>query len=154
MAGHSILGAWFYLKRLFLYPVYGGAWWLRRYERHILQAVQERLPPEDALALSVQIKRTLFIQRHHADRIVTFSLHKKETLPKFSETSEEVNLVNDLSIQDHNTKLRVSVIAHRGFLSSLEFSKSPKKLKGDIVIKDTTSRTTDATVRLNAEEHP
>lgn len=115
------------VRRLLGWLVYGGSRTLREYERLALEKVRDSLSPDDQRAFQAQVTNLEHLKRLHGDRMVTFYFDHRAEPPRLSNRGLEQTLGGVL-LRAERKKVRATVVAHRGLLSSLEFSRSPVDL--------------------------
>ena len=116
------------LKRLGRQLLYGGSKPLRGYETAVVDVPLAALPASDREVLAAQVDARERVQRWNSDRMVLFGFASRDSLPPLSVTSENCCLAK-VKLTHASGRLTASVMTHRGFLSSVEFSSSPTELQ-------------------------
>jgi hypothetical protein len=116
-------------RRLGSWLLYGGSRTLRDYELQLLDFIGRALSDADRRALGEQLASLDHLKRLHDDRMVTLYFRKPGALPRFSNQGLEQNLATAVMATGEE-RVRVTAVAHRGLLSSLEFRSSPARLEG------------------------
>lgn len=143
------------VRRLISWMIYGGSRSLRDYEVSILRAVERSRPDRDREALRAQLASLDHLKRLHHDQLVTFYFVSAGSLPRIATAREEETLAS-FDLRTATRRLRVKVVAFRGLLSSLEFTKPPKPLDGEtlqIVTRRSTGAGRDLPAEIDAAEH-
>jgi hypothetical protein len=122
-----------WLTRFWNSLVYGGSTRLRSYEGAVLEALIASLGPSDAAAVRAQLAGLDHVKRLHRDRMVTFYFYQPKRLPPIENRGEALH-VGAFRISGGSNSLTAVVFAHRGLLSSLEFTKAPAGLEHAEVI--------------------
>jgi len=117
------------LTRIWTFLVYGGSTHLRTYEKLLLDSILIALDSSDAAAIRAQLASLDHIKRQHNDRMVTFHFFEADRLPRISNRDGEHRLAT-YQLSGEAIKATVVLFSHRGLLSSLEFSKTPRALEG------------------------
>ena len=122
------------LRRLANYAIYGGSWEVRPYEREIIEAVAKSLAEPDGEILQLQLKFLDYIKRLHQDRMVTFCFETSEESFRYLRNADPARPIAKVFVRSSQGNFTVHVVAHRGRLFSLEFTKSPTHLKNEKLI--------------------
>lgn len=117
-----------WLTRLWNSLIYGGSTRLRSYEGAVLEALIASLGPSDAEAVRAQVASLDHVKRLHRDRMVTFYFYQPKRLPRMENRGEALH-AGAFRISGGSISLTAVVFAHRGLLSSLEFTKAPAGLE-------------------------
>jgi hypothetical protein len=121
------------LRRLGRRLLYGGSRHLRSYEQVVLEQAGAALGELDQGALKAQLATHEFVQRDLKGRMVRFCFDPQSPPRQlFSDSAEEHSLVQ-VQLETTASRIRATLMTHRGLLSSLEFSKDPAVLSGDAV---------------------
>ena len=136
------------LKRLLGYLLYGGHGKLRQYEQACIDRLKAQLRPDGASRLERQLSLVERIQRFSNDRLVVFNYPEdsKDTVPLFPNRSEECRAVRIRLRPASGRMLTADVVFHLGRLSSLEYSRDPRKPLGDAFSVESAEVTQDMMV--------
>ncbi len=105
--------------------VFGFAARLRDYEERCLKDAFKSVGEPERQILEAQLGALERVQRFNSDRQV--NLFFGSNAPRFPNTGEDLRLAR-LSYRDrHGERFRVTVVSHRGLLSSLEYSGLPPR---------------------------
>jgi hypothetical protein len=118
------------LKKLLAYLAYGGTARLRTYELACIDSMKALLPPNGASVLEQQMSLVELVQRYSNDRVVLvhFPENGKEAVPLFPNRSEECRAARVQLRSTSGKAVTADVVFHSGRLSSIEFSRAPRKL--------------------------
>ena len=144
-----------WLTRIWNSLLYGGSTRLRSYEGAVLEALIASLGPTDAAALRAQLAGLDHVKRLHRDRMVTFYFYQPKRLPRIENRGEALHL-GAFRISGGSIALTAVVFAHRGLLSSLEFTKAPAGLEHVEVVVETIrakERSPSLATRIDRTEH-
>jgi hypothetical protein len=116
------------LRRVLNFLVHGGTAQLRPFERLIVERAAATLPEPDRASLLAQLERIGRVQRFLKGRQVNvFMSH--QGAPSLANTGE-ATVLSRLQLRAEKSEVTVSVLTHRGYLSSLEFNRAPGSLAG------------------------
>lgn len=115
------------ITRLGTFLLYGGTQRLAGYERAILDHLEGSIAESDRETLRSQLGNLDHIKRLHDGRMVTFYFFDSGHLPRLKDIGDEV-CIAAYRLSTKDIKPTVRVVTHKGLLSSLEFSKSPRGL--------------------------
>lgn len=121
------------LIRIGTFLLYGGTTRIRRYEQAILTRLLEMLSEGDRRALTAQLDSLDHLKRLHDDRMVTFYFFERSKLPLLGNTASALKLAAFRLIVGEPAII-AAVYAHKGLLSSIEFSRSPKALTAPLQV--------------------
>lgn len=125
-----------WLTRFWNSLIFGGSTRLRSYEAALLEALIASLGPSDAAAVRAQLAGLDHVKRLHRDRMVTLYFYQPQRLARIEDRGEALH-VGAFRISGGSVGLTAVVFAHRGLLSSLEFTKAPAGLEHAEVVVET-----------------
>lgn len=114
---------------------------LRSYETAVLEHTAAAITSADRRVLCEQIGQIDLVQRFHSDRMVTVYFADGERVPRLADQRPDNVLITLVATSGGRTSGRVAVVSHRGLVSSLEFTKSPRNWRDDVRLAETTRST-------------
>jgi len=117
------------LKRLLAHLIYGGTTRLRPYEQACVERLKALLPHDGVSLLEGQLSTVELIQRFSNDRLVLvhFAESSKGSVPLFPNRSEEFRAARVQLRPMSGGAVTADVVFHVGKLSSIEYSRAPRK---------------------------
>jgi len=146
---------WSLAKKIGRLALYGWNKQLRTCEASFVDEVLLRVDEWDRKALLAQLEQRERLQRWNSDRMVLFGFGEKAALPRIGDQSEN-HCIAKARLKGTITSVSVALMSHKGLLSSIEFSKSPRALEGAGVTVEALKLApahAGYAVNVDAEEH-
>jgi hypothetical protein len=121
------------ISKLTKWLIYGGSFNLSDQEKELLKLAGTTLSKDDQIVFTEQVARVERVKRLHQGRMVTFAFDDVTSLQRVSDAQPEL-LIAKIKLEGKGAKVSVKIFLHRGLLSSLEYSASPKILDGQISV--------------------
>ncbi|WP_157281955.1 hypothetical protein [Pelomonas sp. Root1237] len=134
---------------------YGGSFGLRKQERDLLQVAKSSLSAEDQPLFWQQVESVELVQRSSEDRMVLIFFPPDHLPLKLDNKSPEFPMAR-VTLSDGINRLSAVVFLHRGLLSSVEYSKSPRCFRGktvNMVLRQTSVADSGYAAQIDQEEH-
>ena len=132
-----------------------GSWWLRDYEKRLIEAAIKTLDSEEQNIIRKQLRNPFYIQRIHRDRMNDIFFYVPERAPKLVKPAEFQ--VAKLRLKSGRRRVNVSIKTFEGYIRALRFYKDPREIVREefsIEVLEVGGTNDDSIAReLDREEH-